>query len=234
MSHAGRLRICQTLPLIWKDFAKHWETELCMKKGEYMGFFKKSKDRMGLLNSFLFCLLLLHGQHFTQMWHCVYLWPMSHLLGMISKESICIILCLEALWIIELRQGLWPLCLLSSKECWIMNYIFNQRFPLTLILYFPVGLTWFIVLSALRGVCVTWVVSWEKMYIDSGSSKENNSFDSWTYLSFRLSVPLSVPSSLHQTYHSPPYKTLKELWRERWSSPHHCNLLAGTDRNRMN
>lgn len=69
----------------------------------------------------------------------------------------------KALWIIELRESLWPLCLLSSKECWIINYIFNQRFPFTLILYFPMDLTWFTMLNALWGeVWVTLVFLWRE------------------------------------------------------------------------
>lgn len=155
---------------------------------------------------------------------------MSHLLGTISKQSVCITLSLGALWIIELRQGLWPLYLLSSKDCWIMNYIFNQRFSFTRILYFPRGLTWFIKLSSLGGVCVTLVFFWE-MNIDWGSSEENNKIDSWKYLRCRLSIQLSIFSSLHQTLYFPKYEALKELQRP---SLYHCTLLVGTDRNRMN
>lgn len=155
---------------------------------------------------------------------------MSHLLGTISSKSVYYPVW-GALWITELRQGLWPLYWLSSKECWIMNYILNQRFPFTRILYFPRGPTWFIMLSSVGEVCVTLVFFWEKMNIDWGSSKKNNKIDSWKYLRFGLSAQLSIYSPLHQTFYFPKYKALKELQRP---SPPHCSLLVKTDKNRMN
>ena len=80
-----------------------------------------------------------------------------------------------------------------------MNYIFNQRFPFTRILYFPVGLTWFIMLSSLGEVCVTLAFCWAEVNIElGGSNKENNSVDSEKYLTVGLSLHLSISSSLHE------------------------------------